>query len=240
MPESLSIPARFNGPRDSGNGGYVAGAIASFLGGPAQVDLRRPAPLETELEVVLEPGGSARLLDGEALVAEARPAPGPEVEVPDPVDLREARQGAGRYRGRSDGLFSHCFVCGRARPDALGVFAGQVDGRQVVASPWTPPPWTADPDGRVLAEFVWAVLDCPTYFGAYMDEELGLSVLARFTARVEAPVLVGQEYVLIGWPLGAEGRKRKAGSALLSADGEVLAVADALLVEPRVAPPAGD
>lgn len=233
MPDSLSIPARFNGPLDSGNGGYVAGAIAGFLGGPAEVNLRRTVPLDTELDVVLEPGGSAQVLDGEALVAEAGPAPELQVDVPDPVDLHEARQAAGRYRGLSDGVFSRCFVCGRARADALGVFAGEVEGRRLVASPWTPPPWTADPEGRVLAAFVWAVLDCPTFFGAHMDEELGLSVLARLTARVEAPVIAGEEHVVVGWPIGAEGRKRHAGSAVLSADGEVLAAAHALLVEPR-------
>ena len=54
MPESLSIPARFNGPLDSGNGGYSAGLIAGFMGGAAEVDLRRPVPLDTRLDVVRE------------------------------------------------------------------------------------------------------------------------------------------------------------------------------------------
>ena len=233
VPDSLSIPARFNGPLDSGNGGYCAGLVAGLLEGPVEVNLRRPVPLDTELDVALEPGGSVQVLDGESLIAEARPAPELRVDVPEPVGSREARLAAGRYRGLSDGVFSQCFVCGRARADALGVFAGEVEGRRLVASPWTPPPWTANEAGRVLAEFVWAVLDCPTYFGAYIDEELGLSVLARLTARLEAPVLAGEEHVVIGWPIGAEGRKRHAGSAVLSADGQVLAAADALLVELR-------
>jgi hypothetical protein len=233
VPESLSIPARFNGPLDSGNGGYVAGAITELLGGPAEVNLRRPVPLDVELDVELEPAGSARMLDGETLIAEARLAPELRVEVPDPVGLDQAHRAAGRYRGLSDGLFSRCFVCGRARPDALGVFAGEVEGRGLVASPWTPPSWTADAEGRVRDQFVWAVLDCPTFFGAYVDDELGLSVLARLAARVDAPVLAGEEHVVIGWPIGADGRKRHAGSALLSASGDVLAAADALLIEPR-------
>ncbi|MGA8219242.1 MAG: hypothetical protein WB771_11805 [Solirubrobacterales bacterium] len=38
---------------------------------------------------------------------------------------------------------------------------------------------------------------------------------------------------MIAWPIGADGRKRHAGSAVLSADGEYLAVARALLIEPR-------
>ena len=233
MSESLSIPRRFNGPLESGNGGYCSGIVAGFLGGAAEVNLRRPVPLDTPLDVVRENDGSVRVLDGEALVVEARSAPELGVEVPAPVSPRQARLAAARYRGRSDGLFSRCFVCGRAREDALGVCAGAVEGRQLVASPWTPPSWTADAAGRVLPEFVWAVLDCPTYFALYMDGDLPMSVLARLTARIDAPVVAGEEHVVIAWPMETDGRKRHAGSAVLSRDGEALAVAHALLIEPR-------
>ena len=60
-----------------------------------------------------------------------------------------------------------------------------------------------------------------------------LSVLARLTACVDAPVAVGEEHVVIAWPLEAEGRKRHAGAAVFSSAGETLAVAQALLIEPR-------
>ncbi len=53
----------------------------------------------------------------------------------------------------------------------------------------------------MLPEFVWAVLDCPTYFALYMDGELPMSVLARLTVRIDAPVVAGEEQVVIGWPL---------------------------------------
>jgi hypothetical protein len=149
------------------------------------------------------------------------------------VSPHEARLAAAGYRGRSDGLFSRCFVCGRAREDAFGVFAGAAEGRQLVASPWTPPSWTAGAAGRVLPEFVWAVLDCPTYFALYMNGELPMSVLARLTARIDAPVLAGEEHVVIAWPIEVDGRKHHAGSAVLSAEGKPLAVARALLIEPR-------
>jgi hypothetical protein len=232
--ESLAIPSRFNGPRESGNGGYCSGVVAGFLDAAAvEVSLRRPVPLETRLDVVREANGSVRVLDGEALVAEARPAPEFDVEVPAPVSPHDARLAAARYRGMSDGPFSRCFVCGRARADAFGVFAGAVDGRQLVASPWTPRSWTADAAGAVLPEFVWAVLDCPTFFASYLDEDLPVSVLARLTARIDAPIAAGAEHVVAAWPIDTDARKRHAGSAVLSPDGEALAVARALLIEPR-------
>ena len=235
MTESLRIPERFNGPLESGNGGYCSGAIAHLLPGPVEVSLRRPVPLDRPLDVVRAGEQSLEVLDDEALIAEARSAPEFQLSVPAPVSADQARAAAARYRGSAEGLFSRCFVCGRARDDALGVFAGEVEGRDLVASPWTPPPWTADADGRVLPEFVSAVLDCPTYFALYMDGELPASVLGRLTTRIDAPVVAGREQIVIAWPLEADGRKRHAGSAVLSGDGEVLAVARALLIEPRSA-----
>ena len=58
-------------------------------------------------------------------------------------------------------------------------------------------------------------------------------MLARLSARIDAPVLAGEEHVVIAWPIESDGRKRHAGSAVLSRDGEALAVARALLIEPR-------
>jgi hypothetical protein len=235
MPRHLVIRASFNGPLESGNGGYSAGAVAALLEGPVEVTLRRPVPLDTPLFAEVE-DGTARLLDGDELIAEGIEVPDFDLAVPDPVGVREAREAMKRYRGLPDGPFSRCFVCGRAREDAFGLFAGALADRPVVASTWTPEPSvTAGPDGTVRPEFVWAVLDCPTFFAAYRDEELPLSFLARLTARLDAPVTAGEEHVVIAWPLESEARKRYAGSAVLSADGEVLARAQALMIEPRSA-----
>jgi hypothetical protein len=233
VPGSIAIPARFNGPLQSGNGGYCSGAFAGLLEGPAEVSLRAPVPLETPLAVERDGDDALRVLDGETLIAEAGAAPELQVEVPEPVSSQEARRAAERYRGLPDGPFSRCFVCGRAREDALGVFAGEVEGRDLVASPWTPPAWAADESGQVLPELVWAVLDCPTFFAAYLNEELPISFLVRLGARIDAPVLAGEEHVVIAWPTSSDGRKRQAGSAVLSGDGEILAAAHALMVEPR-------
>lgn len=232
MPETLTVPARFNGPLESGNGGYSAGALAAFIDGPVEVTLRTPVPLDVALDVVRE-DGSVRALEGDALVAEARPAPAFDLDPPAAVSVEQARDAVARYRGLFDGPFSRCFVCGRARDDAFGVFAGAVEGRRLVASPWTPPAWAAGEDGNVRAELVWAVLDCPTFFATYIDEVLRQAVLGRITARLDAPVRAGEEHVVVAWPIEVEGRKRHAGSAVLSAGGEPLAIAHALLIEPR-------
>ena len=60
----IVIPARFNGPARSGNGGFVAGSLAEVVlehGDRAvhrvvEVTLRRPPPLDTALTVTTEDG----------------------------------------------------------------------------------------------------------------------------------------------------------------------------------------
>jgi len=232
MTATVVVPGRFNGPRDSGNGGYTSGVIAALLEEPVEVNLRSPVPLDEPLDLVRD-GEVLRALHGETTIAEARQLPEFDLAVPPAVSLEEARRASERYRGSSDGVFSTCFVCGPAREDSFGVFAGKVEGRDVVASPWTPPAWAAGSDGEVRPELVWAVLDCPTYFALHLEGELTLSMLVRQTAQTHAPVPAGEEHVVIAWPIAVDGRKRLAGSAILSADGEILASAEALLIEPR-------
>ena len=113
----ITIADRFNGPLDSGNGGYSVGLLAGEVDGPAVVSLRSPVPLDRPLTVVSEGDGSMRALDGEIVVMEARPAPELDLEPPRSVSIGEAREAAGRYPGLEDGPFSRCFVCGRVRDD---------------------------------------------------------------------------------------------------------------------------
>lgn len=228
--DTITIPGRFNGPRDSGNGGYAAGLLARHVGGIAEVSLRSPVPLDVGLRVETGGDGSVRLLEGETLVAEARAVPAIDVEVPAPVSPAEAREAAARYAGLADGPFSDCFVCGRTRADAIGVFAGPVAGRDLVASPWTPAAQAAG--DAVSSELVSAVLDCPTYFALY-DDPATLSFLARHAVRIDGPIRAGEEHVVIAWPIAFDGRKHHAGAAVLDAQGRTLAVARALLIAAR-------
>jgi hypothetical protein len=233
--DTVSIPRRFNGPLDSGQGGYCAAVVAGFVDGPAEVSLRRPVPLERPLDVARGDDESVRLLDGDELVAEGRPVQSTGLEVPAPVTVEEAREAAKRYTGSRDGLFSRCFVCGLARDDGFEVFAGEVEGRKLTASPWTPPAWAAGEDGQVRPEFVWAALDCPATFAPGLAGALPTGMLARFSVRIDAAVTAGEEHVVIGWPIEIDGRKHHAGSAVFSSDGALLAVARALLIAPREA-----
>jgi hypothetical protein len=107
-------------------------------------------PLDTDLAMVREDDASLALLDGDTRVIEARSAPELRVDVPPAVAPSKAREASAGYRGLDEGPFSQCFVCGLAREDAFGVFAGEIERRGVVASPWTPPRWTAGNGGDVL------------------------------------------------------------------------------------------
>jgi hypothetical protein len=60
-----------------------------------------------------------------------------------------------------------------------------------------------------------------------------MGMLARFSVRIDAPVMAGEEHVLIGWPIEIDGRKHHSGSAVFAPDGTLLAAARALLVAPR-------
>jgi len=230
--DKLVIPGEFNGPRESGNGGYTCGAVAALMDGPAQISLRSPVPLDEPLDVDRS-DSCVRVRSGETLIAEGRPAPELNHQPPETVGPDTALEASTRYRGLSEGPFSHCFACGLAHPEPLGIFAGSVGESDLVATPWSPPEWTAGDDGFVRPEIVWAVLDCPTFFAAYGSrEELPVAFLVREQARLDRPVKAGVEHVVVAWPIEHDGRKALAGSAVLSAGGETLAVAEVLMVEP--------
>ena len=66
----IIIKSRFNGPPDSGNGGYVCGIVGSAIEGPSIVTLRKPPPLERELILETLDERHAVLRDGETLIGE--------------------------------------------------------------------------------------------------------------------------------------------------------------------------
>jgi hypothetical protein len=225
----VRIATRFNGPPRSANGGYTCGLVAGLLGGEAEVTLRVPPPLERELRVV-HANGRVELRDGETLVAEGEPT-SVEVDMPAPVSLAEAETASARYAGFAHHAYPTCFTCGPERQDGLGIYAGAVAGRDgVVAAPWTPAEQPAP-------EVVWAALDCPSGWAVDDFQREGV-LLGRMAARVDLLPAPGEPHVVVGWRIGEGGRKRHAGSALLTADGEVLARSRSTWIVPTETGPA--
>ena len=66
----LIVPARFNGPVRSGNGGFVAGSLAERVSTAdvVEVTLRQPPPLETAMAVTSD-AGVTTLAVGDEVVA---------------------------------------------------------------------------------------------------------------------------------------------------------------------------
>jgi hypothetical protein len=215
-----TIDSRFNGPPGSGNGGYACGLVAELLGGPAEVTLRLPPPLDTPLG-----WDGVRLLDGDAVVAEGRLAD-VDVEPPAPVGFAEAEEASPRYPGFERHAFPTCFVCGpeREEGDGLRIFAAPVDGRDVVAAPWIP--------NEVSRPLVWAALDCPGAIAVGWDAR-GVSVLGRMAAEVRELPRVGEPCVVVAEPLGEDGRKLYAATALYGEGDRLLGRARQTWITPR-------
>jgi hypothetical protein len=246
----LTIERRYRGPLASANGGYACGLLAAYVqADEVEVTLRLPPPLGRPL--VVERGGAlVRLLDGDALVAEARPAR-VDVDQPPPVSLEEADSARNRHVRGGGSDFGECFVCG-TRADGLRVHVGPVAGREPLhAAPVVldarhsrldaSPRAEASVDSsdtvslggdRPASELVWAAIDCP---GAYAvgAEGRGDVVLGRMTARVDRVPRPGERCAVVSWPLGEEGRKLHAGTALFAGDGALLALAKQVWIAPR-------
>jgi hypothetical protein len=231
MAETVTIASRFRGPPASANGGYVCGVVGERVhaaGAAVEATLRKPPPLDTPLAVEIE-GPRVRVRAGDVVIAEAVPAP-LELAVPEPVGFEAAGEAARGYLGFERHPFPTCFVCGPEREagDGLRIFPGAVTGRDVAASPWIPDPSLAGDDGLVRPEIVWAVLDCPSWFGfAAFESFEGAAVLGRLTARLEGRPRPGDRCVAMGWLVGRDGRKIHTASALHTEDGRLLGVARA-------------
>lgn len=234
MQQSVIIKSRFNGPPESGNGGYVCGLLASMFEGGAEASLRIPPPLDVELLLARE-GDTATLTYGDTLVGTAT-AKSCDIAVPalpqplalgiNPVDAPDA---PGAFRP-----FDSCFVCGEARDhgDGLCIHSKQVQGHVgMVAAPWKLFEGLSDKEGNVDPVYMWSALDCPGYFACAPGEA---ALLARLTAEVLTPVKAEGEATVIAWDLaepGAEkGRKRRCGSAVYAPDGTLAAKAEGLWI----------
>ena len=235
MTETLTIPARFNGPPGSANGGYTCGRVAQLVDAEeVEVSLRTPPPLERPLDVVRD-GERVELRDGDTLVAEGGPTEF-LLEVPDAVPRGEvaAAEEAGRELWTAAHPFPSCVVCGPARAagDGMRIFPAALPDRDgLFGACWTPRDSDGDGDGFVRPELVWAVLDCPTSAPVANFGKGPPMVLASLAARLGCPVQVGEPHTILSWRVEVDGRKRRAAAALYDSDGVFICASRALWIE---------
>ena len=236
----LIVPFRFRGPPTSGNGGWVAGALAALIEACPQdrsrrwpvveVTLRMPPPLDVEVPV------TTTRTTATSEVAEAR-CVDRELAFVEPVSASEARAAEASYPGLVGHPFPSCFSCGTGRDegDGLRIFPGHVaaapDGSQRAAATWTPHPSVAenfheysDSVPRASLPVTWAALDCVGGWAGDLTERL--MVLGRITAEVDALPAIGEPHVLVGQRLGADGRKTMTAATLYDSDERVVARAE--------------
>jgi hypothetical protein len=223
------VDGRFHGPPGMGNGGYSAGLLAEqFVDGPVEITLKRPIPLDTSLSLERWAGGPVLLQQNGTILAEALTA-NLEIDVPIPPAYGEAVLARQAFGGFKEHPFPTCFVCGPQHDDGLHIFPGPIDGRALVAAPWTPHQALADDSGLVLPRYLWAALDCPG--GIAVSTGAQPIVLGRITGEILGRLRVGERCVVIGWEMGRNGRKRFAGTAVFSETGQLIGRAKAIWFE---------
>jgi len=240
MHQPLIIQSRFRGPPESGNGGYVSGAVAErFMPATSaiEVTLRAPIPLDTALDVngdvTLGAADGLRVSLSDTLICEARHTD-LELSVPAPPDFAAARRaeknsasftpGINPLIPDSLGFHPICFCCGADLPaeEGLHVHAAPLPDFDGVAAAWRPHASFAGADGVLPISIVWTALDCPGQFAWYAaGTKTGL--LGRMTARVLAPVKADQNLLVTGWCIDNERSKYFAGTALFTELGTLCA-----------------
>ena len=224
---------RFNGPPATANGGYACGVVARQVDGPARVSLRRPVPLGAPLELERHDDGHVTLHDGDTLIAEADPTLPLDLEPPYRPGVEEAREAASVRPHDWPEAFGTCYVCAPARTDGLGVVFGPLPSRpELTGAVLHAGPDVPAQDGVLAPEIVWAALDCPSYTPPLWGHTRP-SLLAALRAELLEPVPAGEVMAVVGWTLGVDGRKHRSATALLAADGRVLARTEALWIRLR-------
>jgi hypothetical protein len=223
----INISRAFNGPPGTGNGGYVCGSLADHIDGPAEVMLKLPCPLDTDLTIV-DHQDHLSLMHGEIEIAVGRSVH-PKLSAPEPISFDEAALASRGFIGFHQHPVPGCFVCGTdpAEGDGLHIHAGPVVDRQnVVAATWLPHANHTDADGLIPDRIIWSALDCPGAFTVTPGDDVSI-LLGKLNAQIFSRPKIGEACVVQGWKIAKEGRKIMTGTALYGEDGKPLAVARA-------------
>ena len=237
--ETITVPDLLRGYPGVAFGGYVAGVLARRAEARSvRVDFRRPTPVEVPVGLARTADGGAVLTGADGVLAAAVPdeADPAALGVPAPPSWAEASAAAEAYRAAPPTGSVDCFGCGLGRtPDTgLRLHCGNVPGRDLVATAWTPGPALADADGTLPPELVWGALDCPgNAAGRLLGTMREGAVTASLAARLLRPVPVSTRLVSYAWVVAEEGRKHRVGAALATAEGDLCGISAALWVTPR-------
>lgn len=230
MVHSFQIAKRFNGPPNSGNGGYTAGLIAAKLNFNPEITLRVPPPLEQVMQLKVSIN-SATLMQADTLVAEAKVTDF-QLRIPPAITYKEAVEAINKSKTVELSPIPCCFVCGSARKsgDGLAIYPANI-GLQKVAAPWIPYENLGDESGKVKTEFIWSALDCP---GAWAIQDTNqFYLLGRMAVKEVLPIKVNEQYIIMGWVLKTERRKTWTGTAIYNKVGEISAFAKATWISVR-------
>lgn len=227
--EKIVIEHRYCGPANSGNGGYVAGLLAKRIGPVATVRLQRPPPLDTPLTLEGPIDGRWYLRDDGVTIAMGSVAR-LDLEVPSLPRPDRVAAAVDGFAGFENHWFPCCFGCGTERSDndGLRIFPGPVGEGTMVAAPWRPDASLAA-DGEVASEFLWTALDCAGAW-AIQQRDSRSKVLGTLTASIERLPQAGEQCSVIGWPLGGQGRKHEAGTAVYDSAGRLCGSAKAIWI----------
>lgn len=232
--QTITIDPIYNGPPDSAHGGVAAGRMAELvdpLG--ARVRLHAPPPIATLMTGAESGDGAIEVTaDGQPIAAvRALDAPLDVEHFPrlDPHVVEQAEQDFLDHWGRGQHPFPTCFGCGPGRDDGHGMElrSGAAPDHDVHAAAWIP-----EIDGTVPSWLVWAALDCPSGFPAFVGMAPDRArVTGEFAVEIRQPVPGGGAYQILSHVTGSSGRKTTTAAAIVDEEGSNLVVATAIWIE---------
>lgn len=227
----MIIDSRFNGPPNSGNGGYVGGLMAKEIGGVVQVTLQKPPPLDTMMKLV-DQGEEWTLTHKNVIIARAKTST-LSIEPNVIPSMADAVLCETRYPGFQRHAFPHCFVCGpqRSEHDGLRLFTGVSGSGDYVAAPFRAFDDLYNQDGQMSTEFIWSALDCPGAYAITQIQEEKVLVLGRMTVDIKSKITRDEKLIVSGWYIGTDRKKNYSGSAIINSDGEIKAIGEATWIE---------
>jgi hypothetical protein len=194
------VPAKYAGPPNMGHGGYVAGLFTAHIDGALQVTLRRPIPVDVELDIVATDDGRVELRHDETVVADAQAA-SLDIDVPPAPTVHAARAAEVNSPSRRNGRGVHptCFGCGLARDDdeGLEIAVGpvSVDGRDQVAAIWRP-----GPDRIVFEQFHTVTADVDHVLTGWQIGIEGKKMFAGTAlSAIDGRVVAAAKATWFGW-----------------------------------------